>query len=337
MGLHRQSAARRHPQPWDPSARRAVRAAGRAQRCRRAWCRSAPRATAAVRSARRPRFTGLVGLKPNYGRIPTFGDTHLAQNAVVGCVTTTVADTALLLDVMAGPDARDRTCLPAPAAATSTRSSRSTCRAAASPGRSTSASRSSTPRSARCASRRRRRSSRPRADARRPADRARRLHAAPYARIEGVDQFVGIDRDLWQNRLDELDPLSAPGWVPSEKTLPWLAAVEADGAGWSTVAAMFDDVDLILTPMASGPAVRGRGPDAHRDQRPRVHGGMAVVLGMLANLVTCRPQRARRSDRAGLPVGLQIIGPRFREDLVLAAAPATRGPPVAPPLPHSPE
>ena len=59
-------------------------------------------------------FTVLVGLRPTYGRIPTFGDTHLAQNAVVGSVTTTVADTALLLDVMAGPDARDRTCLPAP-------------------------------------------------------------------------------------------------------------------------------------------------------------------------------------------------------------------------------
>ena len=59
-------------------------------------------------------FTGLVGLRPSYGRIPTFGDTHLAQNAVVGSLTTTVADTALLLDVMAGPDPRDRTCLPPP-------------------------------------------------------------------------------------------------------------------------------------------------------------------------------------------------------------------------------
>ena len=74
-------------------------------------------------------FTGLVGLKCTYGRIPTFGDTHLAQNAVVGCLTTTVADTALLLDVMAGPDARDRTCLPAPTVQLrSTRSTTSTCR-----------------------------------------------------------------------------------------------------------------------------------------------------------------------------------------------------------------
>ncbi|HEX6786855.1 MAG TPA: amidase, partial [Acidimicrobiales bacterium] len=59
-------------------------------------------------------FTGLVGLKCCYGRIPTFDVTYLAQNAVVGSLTTTVADTALLLDVMAGPDERDRTCLPPP-------------------------------------------------------------------------------------------------------------------------------------------------------------------------------------------------------------------------------
>src|ERR1035438_6996862 len=59
-------------------------------------------------------FTGLVGLKCTYGRIPTFGDTHLAQNSVVGSLTTTVLDTAILLDVMAGPDGRDRTSLPAP-------------------------------------------------------------------------------------------------------------------------------------------------------------------------------------------------------------------------------
>ncbi len=57
-------------------------------------------------------FTGLVGLKCTYGRIPTMGDTHLAQNSVVGSLTTTVRDSALLLDVMAGPDSRDRTSLP---------------------------------------------------------------------------------------------------------------------------------------------------------------------------------------------------------------------------------
>ena len=37
-------------------------------------------------------FTGLVGLKTTYGRIPTLGVTHVSQNAVVGSLTTTVAD-----------------------------------------------------------------------------------------------------------------------------------------------------------------------------------------------------------------------------------------------------
>ena len=50
-----------------------------------------------------------------------------------------------------------------------------------------------------------------------------------YARIEGVDKFVDIDPDLWQNRLDELDPLIAPGWEKTRTvTLPKSAAVESD-------------------------------------------------------------------------------------------------------------
>ena len=57
---------------------------------------------------------GLPGLKPTYGRVPTFGVTRHAQNAVNFALATTVADTALLLDLAAGPDHRDRTCLPPP-------------------------------------------------------------------------------------------------------------------------------------------------------------------------------------------------------------------------------
>jgi aspartyl-tRNA(Asn)/glutamyl-tRNA(Gln) amidotransferase subunit A len=58
-------------------------------------------------------FTGLVGLKAGYGRIPDLGADG-AQTAVNGALTTTVVDAARHLDVVAGPDRRVRTSLPVP-------------------------------------------------------------------------------------------------------------------------------------------------------------------------------------------------------------------------------
>lgn len=56
-------------------------------------------------------YTGTVGLKPSMGRIPRmdgFGDRYCP-----GVITTTVSDWARILDVVAGPDDRDRMSLPA--------------------------------------------------------------------------------------------------------------------------------------------------------------------------------------------------------------------------------
>jgi len=55
-------------------------------------------------------FTGMVGLKASTGRVPSeSGFDDLDCN---GVITSTVADTARLLDIMAGPDPRDRRTLP---------------------------------------------------------------------------------------------------------------------------------------------------------------------------------------------------------------------------------
>lgn len=268
-------------------------------------------------------FTGLVGLRACYGRIPTFGDTHLSQNAVVGSLTTTVADTALLLDVMAGPDARDRTCLPAPQGsylaaldrcdvsglrvawsgdlgfATVSADVRATCAAAA-------------------------------------ADLAKALGAtllecparfedytSLYVELEGVDRFVGIDPALWTTRLDELDPFVAPGWTHfASRTLPQAAAVEERRRALvGAVAALFDEVDLLVTPTASMAPFAAEGPMPNEIDGVRGHRGMAVVLTFLASLVNLPAISVPAGlSGDGLPIGLQVVGPRFREDLVLAAA-----------------
>jgi aspartyl-tRNA(Asn)/glutamyl-tRNA(Gln) amidotransferase subunit A len=267
-------------------------------------------------------FTGLVGLKCTYGRIPTFGDTHLAQNSVVGSLTTTVLDTAILLDVMAGPDNRDRTSLPAP----------STSYVAAIDSADLSAIRVTWSGTFGFAV----------VDPRVEAlcrDAAKYLASSigatlverpinledftrTYVAIEAVDKFVGVDRDLWEDHLDDLDPRSAPGWESlRERTLPWAAHVEENRRRLVLeMAAIFNDVDFIVTPMSSMPPFSAAGPMPTEIDGVTVHGGMSVVLAMLANLANLPAISVPAGLVEGLPVGLQVIGPRFREDLLIACA-----------------
>src|SRR5262245_40398096 len=57
---------------------------------------------------------GIFGLKPSYGRVPTYPRFPGRHGVTVtGPMTRTVRDAAVMLDVMAGPDDRDRHSLPA--------------------------------------------------------------------------------------------------------------------------------------------------------------------------------------------------------------------------------
>src|SRR5438477_6277546 len=58
-------------------------------------------------------FTGLVGFKASYGRIP-HPRAAPSQTTCLGALVTTVADAARHLDVACGPDDRDRASLPPP-------------------------------------------------------------------------------------------------------------------------------------------------------------------------------------------------------------------------------
>ena len=58
-------------------------------------------------------FCGVFGLKPSYGRVPQWPPSNNDHTTHNGPMTRTVADAALMLSVMAGPDDRDRASLEA--------------------------------------------------------------------------------------------------------------------------------------------------------------------------------------------------------------------------------
>jgi len=57
-------------------------------------------------------FTGLFGLKPSFGRVPAWPLSTFGTVAHVGPITRSVADAALMLNVLSLPDARDWHALP---------------------------------------------------------------------------------------------------------------------------------------------------------------------------------------------------------------------------------
>jgi aspartyl-tRNA(Asn)/glutamyl-tRNA(Gln) amidotransferase subunit A len=61
-------------------------------------------------------LSGVVGLKPTYGRVPLYPASPFGTLSHAGPMTRSVADAALMLDVLAQPDARDWSALPPPSA-----------------------------------------------------------------------------------------------------------------------------------------------------------------------------------------------------------------------------
>ena len=94
--------------PFDPRARRRAPPAALPWPWPAAWCRSPRAPIPAAPCATRPRYNGIVGLRPSPGLVPNekraFGWFSLSVN---GPMAREVGDTALLLSAMAGDDARD--------------------------------------------------------------------------------------------------------------------------------------------------------------------------------------------------------------------------------------
>jgi aspartyl-tRNA(Asn)/glutamyl-tRNA(Gln) amidotransferase subunit A len=234
-----------------------------------------------------------------------------------------VADTALLLDVCAGPDPRDRTCLPAPRGSYQAAIAEldvTGLRVAFSPnfgigpvaGKVLDVASSAFD------------------DLVAAAGLLRVEHDArlssfydTYAKLEGVDRWIDLPPGLWPERAEELGPDLERGWRSSERSrLPQLAQVfterrriEATVAGW------FDHIDILVTPTLGIPPFAAEGPLPEAIDGVAVHpfvGLSQPIVASLCNLPAMSIPAGLTSD--GLPVGIQIIGERFREDRCLRIA-----------------
>jgi len=265
-------------------------------------------------------FCGLPGLRPSYGRVATYSSTHVAQNAVNFALARTVPDTALLLDICAGPDPYDRTSLPSPT--TNYRVAADTLdvsglRIAYSPyfgfgpvepavGRLVEAGLAVLVRLAELDLV--------------TVDLDLPFYFDTYSKIEGIDRWIDLPEGLWPQRKTELGQALQPGWESGARArLPQLAAVYSDRRRIEhRVAHIFESVDVLITPTTGITAFAAEGPLPDEICGQTVHPFVGVAQPVLASLCNLPAISIPAGLTAtGLPVGLQIIGRRYREDICL--------------------
>jgi aspartyl-tRNA(Asn)/glutamyl-tRNA(Gln) amidotransferase subunit A len=317
--------------PWDPSKTPGGSSGGTAAAVAAGWI---PFGTASDGggSTRIPAsFSGLVGMKASFGRVPS-PSAGTVQTTSLGVEVTTVADAALHLDVAAGPHDADRTSLPAfggsylaaiealdvsglrvgwsldlgfavvdPEVADLARAGAEVLAGAA----------------------------------------GTELIELDVQLTDPVRAWLGGDavglwldvagRHAYPDRLDELTPYVANALRSgADRPVPTLVhplqrrqQLDADAA------AIFDQVDVLLTPTTAVPAFAAEGPPttviAGEDLVERFGemqaGAMSVPFTMLANLCwnpACSVPAGLSS--AGLPIGLQIMGRRHANEVVLRLA-----------------
>jgi aspartyl-tRNA(Asn)/glutamyl-tRNA(Gln) amidotransferase subunit A len=267
-------------------------------------------------------FCGIVGHKPSFGRVPFFpspGANELAAHA--GPMTRTVRDAALFLDILAGPDERDRFSLPASDERyiASVEGGVEGWRVAWSPDLGHIPVDS---------------------EVRQVAETAAHAFADLGALLDQPDlglpdpePLLGVLYPFVQAAAHAARPPAEhaemdPGLVEIAKQGAGLSAVQVGqamagrAAYWDRMRRAFEQFDVLLTPTISVPAFElGIVGPTEVAGRPVVHLGWTLAYsfnftGQPAVTVPCG------FTNGGLPVGLQIIGRRFADGAVLRAAAA---------------
>ena len=308
--------------PWDPSRTPGGSSGGSAAAVASGMV---PMATASDGggSTRIPAsFAGLVGFKPSHGRIP-HPSPQASQTSVVGALATTVADAARHLDVTAGPHDRDRLSLPASGVCYE-EAIRSLdlrgLRIAWSPDLGFA-----------------------------PVDPevAELTRAAAETLVEAaglqwqerpvtltdpvrtwmssgaVDLWLDLEPGMWPEGADDVTiyvrrVLEITEDYPVKK---YARALQRRQGLQEDMAAMFTDVDVWLTPTTAVPAFAAEGPPPTEIAGQQVEPAMATPFTMLSNLTwgpACSLPAGLTAD--GLPVGLQVMGRRHADEVVLRLA-----------------
>ncbi len=263
-------------------------------------------------------FTGLAGIKPSFGRVPAYPASPFGTLAHVGPMARCMADVALMLHVMAGPDWRDVRSLPPEA-----RDWRDGLDGGVSGLRlAWSATLGHADVDGEVAE---------------ITARAARAFADLGAVVEDRDPDMGSAADcfhtLWY--AGAASALRRLTRQQLEMVDPGLVEVAAEGAGFSALdvygaeneragialkmAAFHREYDLLLTPALPIPAFAagfevppGSGLARWPEWTPFSY--PFNLTGQPAAVAPCG------FTAGGLPVGLQIVGPRFADALVLRAA-----------------
>jgi aspartyl-tRNA(Asn)/glutamyl-tRNA(Gln) amidotransferase subunit A len=267
-------------------------------------------------------FSGIVGHKPSYGRVPTHPPSGAWSLSHIGPMTRTVADAALVLRITAGPDERDRYSLP--------RDGVDYVRAIGGGVKGLRVAYAEDLGNVEAVD----------PEVRRTAARAARTFRELGCRLDIVAPRWPSPAECWHDifggglaarllpfreRRDDIEPglyalvEEASAKPPTRYVQAWLERL----AWWQGPRALFERYDLLLTPTVACP------PFAVGLDHPTEIAGKGVtpygwipytypfnLTGQPAASVPCG------FTRDGLPIGLQIVGRRFDDATVLRAAAA---------------
>lgn len=269
-------------------------------------------------------YSGLLGFKGTFGRIPRGGSPDSSLTTVYGPMARSVRDAARYLDCVAGSDERDPLSLihPAMSYEEAIRQAPASLRAVWSSDLGFGACSKEVASIAKGAA-----NDFGGSGAFEWSDRTVELKdpSIAWALLGAASTMVHL-KEFWPDRIDELGPRFAAGLKLSEERLNVHELAKAIERRWEndqTLANLFGEVDVIVTPTTSTAAFNPEGPmPTEIDGRkiPEMH---AISFTFPFNL-SGHPAVSMPCgfDSEGLPVGLQFVGRRHSDHILLALAAA---------------